>query len=470
VRILLVWPRNERAVLSDALSCCEPLPLEYLAGALKQHHDVAIYDERLDPPIWNAPAEPSPDLVGIAVPFTTSSWAARALSRKIRRRWPRATIVLGGHHPTVSSDWLDGYEADYVVLGEGAEPLCHLVGEIERRGVCGVAPGVVPYNDRLGQNDFPKLRTFNEVPAPDRTLLARNQERYFHSIYNPVALMRFSVGCPYQCSFCVLWRMTERRYVTKEIPRVVSELADISVENVYVVDDEAFIQPQRMLMLADAIDQSGIHKRYHMYVRTDTAVRHPDVIARWAEIGLDSVLVGAESMSDSELQDYAKGTTVTQTDEAVRLFHGLGIKVRANFIVRPEYTREDFTRLSHSVEKLNIDLPTFAVLTPLPGTRLHEEWRPRIVDDNPDLYDCYHSLLPTRLPLKEFYGSFANLLRAAADRGPIEGYSDASVFYYSTDGAFERMLSELQSGPAVHQIAWRSERTRASGSIREEDL
>ena len=48
MRILLVWPRNRRAVLSDRMSCCEPLPLEYLAGALRPDHDVGIHDLRLD--------------------------------------------------------------------------------------------------------------------------------------------------------------------------------------------------------------------------------------------------------------------------------------------------------------------------------------------------------------------------------------------------------------------------------------
>src|SRR5262249_23687390 len=240
--------------------------------------------------------------------------------------------------------------------------------------------------------------SLEEIPPPDRSLVARHRMRYFHSIYRPVALVRFSARCPYQCNFCSLWRLTDRKYLTQSAERVVQELASLDVPNIYVVDDEAFIQPQRMLYLADAVESAGIRKTYHMYVRTDTAVRNPDVIERWAAIGLDSVLVGAESMSDRELVDYMKGTTASVARGAISLFHRLGIKVRANFIVNPDYTEEDFEQLARTVADLEIDLPSFSVLTPLPGTVLYAEKREQLIANNPDLYDCYHTLLGTRLP------------------------------------------------------------------------
>ena len=48
MRVLLVWPRNLTTALNDDMSCCEPLPLEYLASALVDRHEVIIHDERLD--------------------------------------------------------------------------------------------------------------------------------------------------------------------------------------------------------------------------------------------------------------------------------------------------------------------------------------------------------------------------------------------------------------------------------------
>jgi methyltransferase len=446
MRVLLIWPRNERASLNDEMSCCEPLGLEYLAGALRKHHDVEILDERLDPPLeeWAADCEP-PDVVGIAIPFTASIRPSRRASRIARAIWPTAVIVLGGHHPTVSSEWMDGFDADWVVAGEGGPSFCALLEAIERRVQPPDIAGLARYDAReeIRRGVTPAPDALQSLPMPDRTITARHRASYFHSIYQPVSLIRFSTGCPFHCNFCSLWRITERRYLVKEEERIIDELQAIDGENVYVVDDEAFIQPGRMLALADAIDDAGLRKRYHMYVRTDTALRRQDVMERWAALGLDSVLVGAESMTDGELAGYQKGTTAQQTQEAIELFHRYGVKVRANFIVDPTWGEDGFDRLERTIAELGVDLPSFSVLTPLPGTNLFDESRSQIVTDDPDMFDLWHSVLPTRLVPDRFHERLAGLFVLASGRS-----SDASsaVFYYGNNGAFERMIRSIRDG------------------------
>jgi methyltransferase len=451
MRILLVWPRNQRAVLSDRMSCCEPLPLEYLAGALRPDHDVRIHDLRLDGSLeQDAGRNDPPDLVGVAVPYTTNVRVAREATREVTRLWPGVPVVVGGHHPTVSSAWLDGFAADYIVSGEGGGPLRHLVEALDRGRPPEPVAGLAPYEERgsLRRGGTPARSALNDLPLPDRSLLARNRERYFHSVYRPVALARLSAGCPYTCNFCSLWRMTNRRYLVKDIDRVLTELSDIEQRNVYLVDDEAFIQPGRMLELAAAIAEAGIDHRYHMYVRTDTALRRPDVITRWAEIGLDSVLVGAESMTEDELASYGKGTAPRQTVDAIALFHSLGVRVRANFIARPSWDDSDFDQLIRTIEHLDVDMPSFSVLTPLPGTDLYDQTSDGLISDEPELFDCYHALLPTRLPLDRFYARMADLLATAGARtaAGLSRRGDAAVFYYSDGDAFGEMVAAVRRG------------------------
>lgn len=451
MRILLVWPRNRRAVLSDRMSCCEPLPLEYLAGALRPDHDVGIHDLRLDGSLDRyAERNDAPDLVGVAIPYTTNVRVAREAAREVARLWPGVPVVLGGHHPTVSSAWLDDFPADYVVGGEGAAPLRHLVEALDRRRPPEPVAGLAPYarRDRLRRGGTPAASALNDLPLPDRSLLARNRERYFHSVYRPVALARLSAGCPYTCNFCSLWRLTNRRYLVKDVDRVLTELSDIEQRNVYLVDDEAFIQPRRMLELAAAIADAGIDHRYHMYVRTDTALRRPDVITRWAEIGLDSVLVGAESMTEDELTSYRKGTAPRQTVDAIALFHSLGVRVRANFIARPSWDDAEFDRLIRTIDRLDVDMPSFSVLTPLPGTDLYDQTSDGFISDEPELFDCYHTLLPTRLPLDRFYARVADLLATAGGRtsAGLNQPGDAAVFYYSDGDAFGDMVAAVRRG------------------------
>ncbi len=446
MRVLLIWPRNERASLNDDMSCCEPLGLEYVAGALRDNHDVTILDERLDPPLeeWAADQEP-PDVVGVAIPFTASIRPSRRASRLARSLWPSTVIVLGGHHPTVSSEWMDDFDADWVVAGEGGPLFRCLLEALER----GVQPpdmaGLASYSarDNIRRGEKPAPDALQDLPRPDRTTTARHRESYFHSIYRPVSLVRFSTGCPYHCNFCSLWRITERRYLVMESDRVIQELQDIEGENVYVVDDEAFIQPGRMLDLADAIWDAGLRKRYHMYVRTDTALRRQDVMERWAAVGLDSVLVGAESMTDRELAGYQKGTSAQQTQDAIELFHRLGVKVRANFIVDPSWDDDGFDHLERTITELGVDLPSFSVLTPLPGTNLYDESQEQIITRDPDMFDLWHSVLPTRLPPQRFHDRLAGLFVLASGRSDD---ASSAVFYYGSDGAFDRMVRSIRDG------------------------
>jgi len=454
VRILLIWPHNPATVLNESLSCCEPLPLEYLAGALKTDHDVTIFDARLDPPLASLGTGEAPGLIGLAIPYTSVLPSARRIAAQAKLLWPGVPIVIGGHHPSITRDWLDdAFPADYIVAGEGGAAIVALANGIAARRPFEPVPGLARYGDRFTALTRPIGDSLDDQPMPDRNAVRHNRDRFFHSIYHPVALVRFSAGCPYECTFCSLWRMTERKYLTKRNERIVEELASIDATNVYVVDDEAFIQPARMDRLADDIAASGLRKRFHMYVRTDTALRNPALMEKWVGIGLDSVLVGAESPSDRELNTYKKGTSAAGTARAVHMFHGYGVKVRANFIVPPEYREDDFARLAAHVRALRIDLPSFSVLTPLPGTKLYEETRAQFVSDNPELLDCYHSALPTALSPERFYSSFVRLLRDTADRD-VGSRSTKPMFYFSSADAFEKMTAEIARGHELSALSW----------------
>jgi hypothetical protein len=51
----------------------------------------------------------------------------------------------------------------------------------------------------------------------------------------------------------------------------------------------------------------------------------------------------------------------------VELLQGLGIEIYASLIVRPDFTRGDFSALAACCRELELSYAGFAVLTPLPG-------------------------------------------------------------------------------------------------------
>jgi hypothetical protein len=97
----------------------------------------------------------------------------------------------------------------------------------------------------------------------------------------------------------------------------------------------------------------------------------------------------------------------------VRILQDLDIDIYASFIVRPEFTHQDFSAFHQYCRDLDLTFASFAVLTPLPGTDFFGEVESQLITRNYDLFDFVHTVLPTELPLKEFYAYYSNLYRDA---------------------------------------------------------
>jgi methyltransferase len=446
MKVLLIYPPNPSyCVLNEDFSLCEPLGVEYIGAALEMDHDVEILDMRLEPDLETRLAMRSFDVIGLSVPFTTSIKRCNEVLRRIHAVQPKAACVVGGHYPSTSLQKIALQYVDYVVSGEGVFSTRELLGTLARNGDTRDIAGIITIVDGVPQKHR-KLENLEieHCPLPARHLVAQYRARYFHAHYDPVALIRFSLGCPFNCSFCILWKMTDRKYLTRTADSILRELESIPSRNIYVVDDEAFIQIPRMVSLADELMRSRVDKRFHMYVRSDTVARNPAVFEKWALAGLDSVLVGLESVFADELADYSKKISFDLARQCVQVLHANGIEIRANFIVKPDYTLDKFRRVREVVEELQIDKPTFAVLTPFAGTETYQQLKDELILDDPEFYDCYHALTRTRLPLQTFYREFAALFRTAQQRVNTGGANSAKIFYAGKGDTFEEFVSKIE--------------------------
>ena len=188
-----------------------------------------------------------------------------------------------------------------------------------------------------------------------------------------------------------------------------------------------------------------------MYVRSDTVARNPAVFEKWGRAGLDSVLVGLESIFADELAGYSKKISLDLARQCVQVLHSNGIEIRANFIVKPDYTLEKFRRVREAVEELQIDKPTFAVLTPFIGTETYEQLKDDLILDEPEFYDCYHALTQTRLPLQTFYREFAALFRTAQQRDINRGAGSAKIFYAGKGDTFEEFVDKIEGSDRYYR-------------------
>ena len=137
------------------------------------------------------------------------------------------------------------------------------------------------------------------------------------------------------------------------------------------------------------------------------------MIAEWRDVGLEDVFIGFEKSVQAELEAVNKRNTVENNEKALAVLRRQGIEPTASFIVSPDYGQAEFAALRAYVRRLRLRWPTFTALTPLPGTALFEEMKGRLTTANFELFDLLHAVVPTRLPLPEFYGELAALWRSA---------------------------------------------------------
>ena len=411
--LLIEPPKSALTIGGEDAFLFEPLALEYVAAGVAAEHDVRILDMRLDGDLPSALAKYQPDIVGITS-LTTHVNTVRRLCDQVKRWNPRVVTVVGGHHATVVPEDFHTPFIDLIVMGEGVFAFQEIVSRFERGETFGRIPGVAfPRDGALVKSEAAPLIDLDAFPSPVRKLTAQYRAQYYSEWMKPLASMRTSKGCPHRCSFCALWKLTQGRYLKRKPERVVEELAGIEEPYVFFADDESLVDAPRMKMIAHQIKEAGIRKRYFVYGRSDTIVRHPDLLEIWRDIGLERVFVGLEFFRDEDLNYISKGSTVSDNEKAVQILQDLGIEIYASFIVRQEFGNEDFAALRSYCRRLRLSFATFSTLTPLPGTDLHEQVCARMLTHDTDYFDFIHTLLPTRLPLKDFYEEYYRLYTEA---------------------------------------------------------
>jgi len=254
------------------------------------------------------------------------------------------------------------------------------------------------------------------LPLPRWDLTSEYRREYFFLFDKPDTSVATGRGCPYRCNFCSVWVFYGGRTRQMSARRVVDEVARVATDHITFVDDNFLMNYKRENAIADLIKAEGIKKRFSMECRTDSIVRHPELVAKWVDIGLYAVLLGLEG-SDKTLRSVNKKNTSKVNDEAIHILHDNGVIIWGAFIADPNWTEDDFKHLRDYVDSREITHTQFTILTPLPGSRLWHERRDELLTEDYRCYDCLHAVLPTRLDREEFYRQFAGLYRQR-DLGP----------------------------------------------------
>ncbi|MDD5254684.1 MAG: radical SAM protein [Candidatus Omnitrophica bacterium] len=393
MRILLIDPPvgfreagGEHGNFKQVLNKIPSLGLAYLAGSVrKAGHTVAIFDLTLRfrrDDFLRAVRDFAPQAVGITATTPTLPNAVYIASLA-REAVPGVTVIGGGAHVTACpKDSLAAGAFDYLVIGEGEETLCELLGCLEQAGgrnldeVAGIAfrrkdeTVLTPPRRRIEGLDalpfpardlLPPLTSYQPTPASYRKL--------------PLAVIMTSRGCPSQCGFCDRAVFGEK-FRQRSVDNVMGEIEEVvgryGAREVRFFDDTFTLDPRFVEEICGRL--AKFRPRLPWTCLTKVISVTPEILLMMRRAGCWQVLFGLESGDDFILERLGKCTTVEKNRTAVAWAKAAGLSVRADFLVgSPWETVETFGRTVAFAKSLPLDFAHFNKFVPYPGTAIYKE-------------------------------------------------------------------------------------------------
>jgi radical SAM superfamily enzyme YgiQ (UPF0313 family) len=349
-----------------------PLGLATLAGYLRDDDEASIQDEHVE----TLTLDDDPDLVVIQV-YITSAYRAYEIADQYRRR--RVHVAMGGLHVTSLPDEA-AVHADTIFLGPGEDTWPRFLEDfragLQKRRYCST------------------LRTLEGVPRIRRDLIARR----LYLVPNSIVVSR---GCPHSCDFCYKEAFFKggKGFYTQLVDDALAEIERLPGRHLYFLDDHLFGNVPFATALFDGMRGMG---RLWQAAATVQSVLRPALVERAVKAGLRSLFVGFETLSEDNLREQGKLQNLHRDyNAAIHRLHDHGVMVNGSFVFGMDADDASvFERTVQWAVSQGVETATFHILTPYPGTALHERMQRdgRILHNNWDLYDTRHVVYrPARL-------------------------------------------------------------------------
>lgn len=342
-RLLLITASSPeiRHVRRSRVLNFQQITMPYLAAFVPPHWAVLHVDEAVVPVDVGAQV----DLV--AMTFHTPS-APHAYDLATRFRARGVPVALGGPHVTLLPDEAAAH-ADTIFVGEAELTWPRFLAEFER-----------------GEHG---RRYDSELPALDSVPMARAD--LFHRHDHTAGVLFATRGCRYTCDFCTLAVMYRSRFRTRAVEQVAREYASFRGRVVILWDDNLAGDLEYAKSLFRAL---APHRKWWSSQTSIHAAEDDEFLELAARSGCKQLFIGLESVSQASVNGVSKSFNhVDGYARAIERIHRHGIAVQAGIVFGfDDDTDAVFDRTVDFLESSGVQNATFNILTPFPGTRLHE--------------------------------------------------------------------------------------------------
>lgn len=317
----------------------------------------------------------------------------RASDIATRFREAGLTVIIGGFHVSGYLAMLPGIPSDIQSLMDQGVTI--VKGEVEEAWQSVLEDAVrgelLPLYDF--SDDKPDLSSA-PVPVLERSIL----KKFVSSNYGTIDCGR---GCPFNCSFCTIINVQGRKMRVRSPEAIANAIRKNYRENgvsFYFFTDDNYARNKNWDSILDALialrEEENIPVEFMMQVDV-LSHKTTGFIEKARRAGCSNVFIGMESINDSNLKAAGKRQNKVKDYRAlIDAYRNAEIATHVGFIVgfpfdTPESLRSDLDRLANEV---GVDMASFFVLTPLPGSRDHLEMHNSGAYMHPDYnkYDSQH--------------------------------------------------------------------------------
>ncbi len=326
-------------------------------------------------------------LVGMGV-MNAQIVSALEITKIIRSVNPNAKFVWGGAHSTLyPQQTINHKDVDFIVIGEGEEPLYNLYLAIKNNTTYENIKGIgFRENGQVKINPAQPLIDVNELPMIDWSLMDEEMLELYRNnttqIFFPVSTSR---GCPHRCTFCINV-VTKNRWRGKSPEKVLDELFyvyhNLGITKIRFRDELFFVDKERAKKILKGLIDRNIKIEWHANCKADYFRRgliDEEMLKHIKESGCGELGIGAESGSQRMLDLIKKDCTVEDVLNMVKICRKYGIRGNYSFMIGlPNETKKEMIETVKLIKKIKkIDSSSFIIgpqpYRPYPGGEMFDQ-------------------------------------------------------------------------------------------------
>lgn len=403
MKILLVRPpRIKQAITLSDFMFSEPLGLEMVYGVLKNDHDIEIFDMMVEEISLSEKIESySPDTVGITS-LCIDVNKVIGLCSEVKIANPSIITIVGGTQAYLNSEAFYHEDVDHIfeyTNSGNLKKLYTLLSSDKYEIIDGVRSKKLDYKSS-------EIKGRNEYMLPDRNSTAKYRNEYSYFGYKPAAIMEFGTGCEKVCDFCLRWRIegVKEKLIDPELSR--NDLINIAEPTIMFMDNDFLAGKEKLETFIHLVKELNLNKNYIMYGSVKGVIEYKEYLKELKKLGLKALLVGYETFSDEEMNDYHKKSTTSDNFEVSQILQELEIDVWASFMAHPGWNRSDFKLFRNYIKKLNPQITSISPLTPFPNLPMYEKYKDHLLYTADDFEKWSFGqviIRPSEISLRAYY-------------------------------------------------------------------